>query len=84
MKIPNFLKSILPKRKMNILAEILNVLKKHPHIHFSVENNSPVWRGDWVVTLNMMDAHGSHFFHNSSLNSALKEALKFLKEYKSI
>lgn len=83
MKIPNFLTSILPKNNMSTLAEILIILEKQPYIHFSVENHSVVWRGEWLVSLNMMNGKGAQFFHNTSFSGALKEALKFLKNYPS-
>lgn len=80
MQLPNFLTAILLKRNMSILTEILNILGKQQHIHFSIENHSVVWRGEWLVSLNMMDGKGAQFFHNTSFNGALKEALKFLKK----
>lgn len=83
MQLPNFLASILPNRSMNTLTEILKILDKQPYIKFSVENNSAVWGQQWVVSLNMMNGRGAEFFHNATLDGALREALKFLKNYSS-
>ena len=66
--------------KMNTLSQILDIIGKRKYIKLAIENNSTVWSGQWLVSLNMMDGKGSVIFHSYDFEIALKEALKFLYE----
>jgi hypothetical protein len=68
---------------MKSLQEILNILGNQKYIHFSITNESSAWRGEWLVTFNMMDGKGWQYFHHYDFDLALKESLNFLKDYKS-
>ena len=67
---------------MKSLQEILKILGRQKHIQFSMSNESSAWRGEWVITMNMMNCQGSQYFHHYDFELALGEALRFLNDYK--
>jgi hypothetical protein len=66
---------------MERLKEILDLIKKQRYITFSLTNNSSAWRGEWLLTINMMDGKGSHYFHHLECDGAIAEATSYIKQY---